>query len=144
MTQADREFVKRYHRAVVKSVSGDLEKVKSRIGSDWAEDFRRKAGNGLTDEDFRREFQVFLQDDLRFCERAEVEESGGRMSVKVAGCHICHGNEELRREGSPTMCPIIPTGLFSISRVSGRKAALQEVKKTGTVGECEIVYRLQG
>ncbi len=144
MSQTDREFVKKYHRAVVKSVQGDLEKVKSRIGSDWAEDFRRKVGTVLKDEDFRREFQGFLQNELRFCERAEVEENDDRLKVKVAGCHICHGNEELRREGSPTMCPIIPTGLFSISRVSGRKAALQEVKKTGTVGECEIVYRLDG
>lgn len=142
MPEVDREFVKKYHRAVVKSLAGDLEKVKSRIGSQWAEDFKRKAATRLEGEDFRRALEEYLRDDLRFSEQVKVEGNGDDLRVEVRGCHICHGNEELRREGAPTLCPIIPTGLFSISRVSGKKATLREVRKNGVVGECEIHYGL--
>lgn len=141
MPEVDREFIKKYHRAVVKSVSGELEKVKARMGSEWAEEFRRKAGTGLEGEDFRRALEDFLREDLRFSEQVKVNGNGDGLKIEVKGCHICHGNEELRREGAPTLCPIIPTGLFSISRVGGRKASLREVRKdSGVVGECEIYY----
>lgn len=138
----DREFLKKYHRAVVKSVAKDLEKVKARIGSEWAEGFRSKAGTGLDGEEFRRALEDYLRDDLRFSEQVKVEDSEGGLKIEVRGCHICHGNEELRHEGSPTLCPIIPTGLFSISRTTGKKATLREVRKNGVVGECEISYEV--
>ncbi|MDI6874005.1 hypothetical protein [Candidatus Solincola sp.] len=143
MPEVDREFVKKYHRAVVKSLSGDLEKVKSRIGSEWAEDFKKKVGTGLEGEDFRRAFEDYLRDELRFGEQVRVEGEDEGLRIEVRGCHICHGNEELRREGAPTLCPIIPTGLFSISRVGGRKASLREVRKSGVVGECDILYEIK-
>ncbi|WP_287155803.1 hypothetical protein [Candidatus Solincola tengchongensis] len=142
MPEVDREFLKKYHRAVVKSLSGELEKVKSRIGSQWAEDFRKKTGARLEGEEFRRALEEYLHDDLRFSEDVKVQAGGDELKVEVRGCHICHGNEELRREGAPTLCPIIPTGLFCISRVAGRKASLREVRKNGVVGECDIHYSM--
>ncbi len=140
MAQVDREFFKKYHRAVTKSVSGGLEKVKSRMGSQWADEFRARAGGKLQGEIFQRALEDYLQNELRFCDQVKVQGNGEDLSIEVKGCHICHGNEELRREGEPALCPIVPTGLFSISRVAGRKATLQEVRKHGVVGECEIRY----
>lgn len=141
MPDVDREFVKKYHRAVVKSVSGELEKVKARMGSEWAKEFRRKAGTGLESEVFSRALEDFLREDLCFSEQVKVHGNGDGLKIEVIGCHICHGNEELRREGVPTLCPIIPTGLFCISRVGGRKASLREVRKDSeVVGNCEIYY----
>ncbi len=140
MAEVDREFVKKYHRALVKSLSHDLEKVKARIGSEWAEELRKKVGSGLEGEDLRKALEEFLRDDLRFSEQLSVKNEDGGLRVEVRGCHICHGNEELRREGAPTMCPIIPTGLFSLSRVGKKKASLREVRKNGVVGECDICY----
>ncbi|OFW61352.1 MAG: hypothetical protein A2W01_10590 [Candidatus Solincola sediminis] len=139
----DREFFKKYHRAVVKANAKELEKLKSKIGSEWAEEFKTKAGEGLEGEDFRRQLQEYLKEDLRFCNEVKIRGDGNELNIEVRGCDICHGNEELRREGQPTLCPIVPTGLFSISRVAGRRATLQEVRKPGVVGECEICYRLQ-
>jgi hypothetical protein len=138
----DREFVKKYHRAVVKAREGNVEKLKARIGSVWADDFKKKteAEGGVAD--FAADLEDFLGNDLRFCEKVEVNEENGELQLKVRGCHLCFGNEELRREGSPALCPIVPTGLFSISRVGRNKATLKEVKKNGVVGDCEIVYKV--
>lgn len=141
MTEVDREFLKRYHRAVVKA-AGETEKFKARIGSEWADEFRESAGAVSDEEEFSRRFEDYLQNRLRFSESVKVNREGDSLRLEVRGCHICHGNEELRKEGQPTLCPIVPTGLFSISRVAGRKASLQQVRKHGVVGECEIEYRM--
>ena len=142
MDEAGREFFKHYHRAVVKASGGNLEKVRAKMGSVWAEEFRRKTDGKLAGEEFNRALEDYLHGDLRFCEQAKVAGEGDDLSITVKGCHICHGNELLKAEGEPALCPIVSTGLFSISRVSGRKATLQEVRKNGVVGECEICYRI--
>lgn len=143
MGEVEREFFKRYHRAVVKANAKDLEKVKARIGSQWAEEFRSRTGTRLEGEEFNRALEDYLVNELRFCEEAHVSGSGDDLSIEIRGCHICHGNELLKAEGHPALCPIVPTGLFSISRVSGRKAGLREVRKNGAVGECEICYAVE-
>ena len=142
MEEMDREFFKKYHRAVVKASARDVEKLKSKIGSVWADEFRTKTGTRLQGEEFNRALEDYLQHELRFCDHVDVKGDAEDLSIGVKGCHICHGNETLKAEGEPALCPIVPTGLFSISRVSERKASLQEVRKNGTVGECEICYRL--
>ncbi|MEW6555321.1 MAG: hypothetical protein AB1384_13675 [Actinomycetota bacterium] len=142
MEEMDREFFKRYHRAVVKANAKEVEKLKSKIGSEWAEEFRARTGVKLEGDRFNRALEDYLQDELRFCDSVNVKGEGADLSIEVKGCHICHGNELLKAEGEPTLCPIVPTGLFSISRVSNRKASLQEVRKNGVVGECEICYKV--
>lgn len=142
MEEMDREFFKKYHRAVVKANSKEVEKFKSKIGSVWAEEFRARTGTRLEGEEFNRALEDYLANELRFCDRVMVNGEGEDLSIEVSGCHICHGNEVLKAEGEPALCPIVPTGLFSISRVCDRKASLREVRKNGTVGECEIRYRL--
>lgn len=142
MSENPREFVKRYHYALVKSQGDRLENLKSKIGSTWAEEFSRKEGRIEDIKEFARAYEDYLVRDLNFCEEAKVEGSDGEMTVDVRGCHICFGNEELRKEGSPTMCPIIPTGLFSLRRVAGKNASLSRVDKPGPVGECRITYKV--
>lgn len=142
MSEKEKEFIKRYHYAVVKGQGDRLENLKSRIGSSWADEFRDKAGEVENLVDFAKAYEDFLRDELSFCREVGVEGSDGELSVDVKGCHICFGNELLRKEGSPTMCPIIPTGLFSIRRVLGRNASLSQVIKPGPVGECRIVYHV--
>lgn len=142
MEQMDREFFKKYHRAVVKAHSKDLEKFKAKMGSEWANEFRRRTGCKLQGEELKRALEEFLAEELRFCDKVKVKGEEDDLSIEVKGCHICFGNDELKREGEPALCPIVPTGLFSISRVGKRKASLDEVKKNGVVGECEIRYDL--
>ena len=142
MEDVDSEFFKKYHRAVVKSNAKDVEKLKSKIGSVWANEFRARTGSKLQGDEFNRALEDYLRDELRFCENVKVKGEGDDLSIEVAGCHICHGNEVLKSEGEPALCPIVPTGLFSISRVSDRKASLDVVNKNGVVGECEICYKL--
>lgn len=143
MGEVEREFFKRYHRAMVKANAKEVEKVKARIGSQWAEEFRARTGSKLEGEEFNRALEDYLANELRFCEEARVKGGGEELSIEVKGCHICHGNELLKAEGQPALCPIVPTGLFSISRVGGRKANLREVRKNGVVGECEICYAVE-
>jgi len=142
MDEMDREFFKKYHSAVVRSNAKDVEKLKARIGSQWAEEFRRNTGTKLEGDEFKRALEDYLLKELRFCDHVVVKGEDDDLSIEVKGCHICHANEALKNEGEPALCPIVPTGLFSISRVGGRKASLDEVCKNGVVGECEINYKL--
>jgi hypothetical protein len=142
MEQMDREFFKKYHHAVVKANAKNVEKLKAKIGSEWADEFRTKTGTKLEGKEFDRALEEYLSNELRFCDRVKVTSEGEDLGIEVRGCHICHGNEVLKGEGEPALCPIVPTGLFSISRVSDRKASLQEVRKNGIVGECDICYKV--
>jgi hypothetical protein len=139
----DRELFKRYHVAVVKSNQDNVEKLKAKIGSEWASDFQEKSGKIEGNEEFCRGLEQYLQDDLCLCDTVEAEETGEELSVAIKGCHICFGNDELRKQDLKVMCPIIPTGLQSLSKVHGKKATLKGVDKTGVVGECTIRYTLQ-
>ncbi len=142
MEQMDRGFFKKYHSAVVKANSKELEKLKSKIGSEWADEFRSLTNAKLEGADFDRAFEDYLTNELRFAGEVKVKGTDDDLNIEVKGCHICHGNEVLKSQGQPVLCPIVPTGLFSISRVAGRKATLDEVRKHGIVGECEICYKL--
>jgi putative intracellular protease/amidase len=142
MDKADMEFFKKYHVAVVKANSKQVEKLKSRIGSEWAEDFREMAQSLPEGTEFDRALEEYLNNQLRFADRVKVEGSPHELNVEVKGCRICHGNEVLKAQGEPALCPLVPMGLFSISRVAGRKATLDEVRKNGVVGECRICYKM--
>jgi len=138
----DRELLKRYHCALVRSNINNLEKLKARLGAEWAEGLKESCGAIADPGEFARALGEYLEEDLRLCEEANAVSDDGSLTVSIKGCHICHANEELRRQEKPTMCPVIPTGLQSLSKVHGRKASLEGVEKTGVVGECTIKYRL--
>jgi len=139
----NRDFFVKYHAAVTKASEDHLEKLKSQVGSEFANEFKDKAGGKIEDvQEFCRALEEYLEKDLGFAERAAVTCSEDKLTIEVRGCDICHGNEALRQEKKPTLCPIIPAGLFSISRVGGRKATLKGVTKNGVVGECDINYEL--
>ena len=144
MPEMNRELFKKYHYAVVKANQDGVEKLKARIGSEWAGDFKEKAGSLEGSEEFCRGLEDFLEKDLCLCDTAEAQASEGELTVSIKGCHICHGNEELRSRQLKAMCPVIPTGLQSLAKVHGKKATLAGVDKTGVVGECTIRYTLNG
>ncbi len=137
-----RDFFVKYHAAVTKASEDHLEKLKSQVGSEFANEFRDKVGKLEDTQEFCTALQAYLEQDLGFAERASVTCSDDKLTIAVRGCDICHGNEALRQQKKPTLCPIIPAGLFSISRVGGRKATLKGVAKSGVVGECDITYEL--
>ncbi len=138
-----RDFFVKYHTAVTKASEGHLEKLKSQVGSEFANELKEKAGGKIEDlQQFCSALQDHLEKDLGFAERAAVTCTDNQITIQVRGCDICFGNEALRRQKKPTLCPIIPTGLFSIKRVGGRKATLKGVAKSSVVGDCDINYEL--
>ncbi len=139
----DRQLLVKYHCALVRSHQEKLEQLKARIGARWAEEMRERAGELPQGDEFSRALEGYLLDELRLCGSADAKIAADELTLDIRGCHICHANEELRREGSPAMCPVIPTVLRSISRVHGRKAALEGVKKEGRVGDCSIRCKLK-
>jgi hypothetical protein len=140
------QFTKKYHKAMVMAVKDDLEKVKAKVASDWVRDWAKDLGGTIADEEeFRAKFEEFLETELGFSESAEVTLEGDILTIDVKQCGICPGNEILRQEGQPTLCPILATGLQAISRVLGKKATLLGVdKENRPVGFCTISYRLTG
>ncbi|MFH1150128.1 MAG: hypothetical protein V1748_06625 [Actinomycetota bacterium] len=140
---AENAFLSKYHKAVVSAMGDQAEKVKPRIASQWVKEWQRQLGGPIEDpDDFARRFERFLSGELGFADTTHVTMDGDLLSIEVAGCSICFGNELLRKEGKQTLCPILSTGLMAISRVLGKKATLLGVDKDGTVGNCTIRYRL--
>lgn len=141
MTRKEGQFCKKYHKALVLAIKDQVEKVKSKIASDWVNDWKEGLGNRVEDpEEFRRSYEDFLSNELSFSDLSHVSLGDNKMEITVEGCAICPGNDLLRQAGEQTFCPIIPTGLFAISRVYGRKASLEGVEKPGPVGYCNITY----
>jgi hypothetical protein len=138
------KFLKKYHKAVVLANRNNVEKLKPRIASQWVSEWAREVGPDLADgEEFRTRFEDLLANDLGFSEDSKVSLEGNELTIDVGGCMICPGNDVLRQEGEPTLCPITPTGLMAISRVLGKKATLVGVDKAGKpVGYCRIKYEL--
>lgn len=137
------KFVKKYHAAVVMSTKDQTEKLKARIASEWVKDWEAELVGPIVDEgEFLQAFGKFLAEELGFAGSAKVSIEGDELHIQVEQCIICHGNEMLRSRGEPTLCPILSTGLLSISRVLKRNAELLGVEKPGPVGFCTIKYRL--
>jgi hypothetical protein len=61
------------------------------------------------EEKFLRAFQKFLAEELGFAGSTGVTIEGDELRIRVEECSICHGNEELRSRGEPTLCPILST-----------------------------------
>lgn len=143
MGEEDR-FLKRYHKALVMANKNTLEKMKPKIASEWIKEWMDQLDGPLTDEqEFRAKFEEFLTEELGFAETSTVSIDDGVLTIDVAGCGICPGNELLRQAGQPTLCPILSTGLIAISRVLGKNATLLDVDKEGKpVGYCKIRYEL--
>ncbi len=137
------EFLERYHYAVVKSNQGSLDKLKARIGSEWANMMKGRYGKIEEAKKFSHCIESFLKDDLALCDSVNAKEEDDHFSIDIKGCRLCYGNERLRRENLPALCPVTAMGLSSISRVRGRKATLKDVMKKGVVGECNINYKLR-
>ncbi|MCJ7745543.1 MAG: hypothetical protein MUP40_04555 [Actinobacteria bacterium] len=143
MPEKTDQFVKKYHAAMVMATKDRTEKLESRIASEWVKDWEAELDGPIVDEEeFRQKFQEFLKDELGFAGSANVSIEGDELRIQVEQCSICHGNEVLRSRGEPTLCPILPTGLLSISRVLKRNTELLGVEKPGPVGFCTIKYGL--
>ncbi|MBN1288457.1 MAG: hypothetical protein JXA49_02330 [Actinobacteria bacterium] len=138
------QFVKKYHRALVKANRDSLEKMKPRIASQWINEWKEQLDGKITDGgEFTVKFEEFLTDELGFADRTRVSIDDGQLLIDVSGCAICPGNDLLSNEGEPSMCPILSTGIMAISRVLGKKATLEGVDKEGKeVGYCTIKYDL--
>lgn len=138
------QFVKRYHKAMVLANKENLEKVKAKVASQWVKDWAAEIQVPIEDqEEFIERFSDFLTDELGFASDVGVTINDDVLSIDVGGCSICPANEELRKSGEPTLCPILSTGLMAISRVLGKNATLLGVDKEGKqVGFCTINYRI--
>lgn len=143
MAKMDRDFFEKYHRAVVLTLGDDVTKATVRIGGQLAQEWLNKLANQrMSKEQFLTEYQNFLQNQLKFAKEVKVKEKEGGLEVVIRGCHLCHGNELLRQEQNPTSCPICRMNNSAIAKTLGKQSILEEIKKTGVVGECNQHYRI--
>jgi hypothetical protein len=138
------EFTKRYHKAFVEAVGSDVEKAKSRIASSWVKGWQEGLGHKIEDpEEFRSRFQDYLDNELSFADVSDVTIGDSSLEINVENCALCPGNDLLKKEGKEALCPLVPTGLFALSRVHDKKASLEGVEKPGRVGYCKIKYKVE-
>jgi len=138
-----RRFIAAYHRAVALACQDHLEKTKARIASLWIDVWTGELDGPIEDEAaFMVAFGDFLEK-LGLADGVTVSMKRDKLTVAVEGCCICPGNELLREQNEPTLCPVLSTGLLAAKRVLGRKAVLLGVNWDGLPeGSCEIEYRL--
>lgn len=143
MAQIDREFLEKYHKAVVMALGDDVTKATVKIGGNMAQEWLSQLKEkNMSKEDFIEQYQDFLQNTLKFAEHVQLKDKPEGLEVEIRGCHLCHGNELLRQDQKPTSCPICRMNNSSIARTLGKQSVLEEIKKTGVVGECNQHYKL--
>ncbi|PKQ28462.1 MAG: hypothetical protein CVT63_02660 [Candidatus Anoxymicrobium japonicum] len=127
---------------MVLATKNDLEKIKPKIASAWVKDWMSELGRPVGDrEEFRVLFERFLSEELGFAEVVAVSIDSNELDIKIENCVICPGNDLLRAQGAPTLCPILLTGLMAINRVLRMRPTLLGVDKRGT-GFCTIKYAI--
>lgn len=143
MARKESQLCRKYHSALVRAIGDRVEQVKSKVASDWTNQWKESIDTPIRDPlEFEKAYREFLEEELSFADHVDVSAAPGRLDVEVDGCIICEGNEMLRQTGEQTFCPIIPTGMFALLRVHGRRATLEGVEKPGPVGSCRIHYRV--
>lgn len=144
MVRSLQQFITRYHQAVALSSGDRLERMKAEMASRWVDGWMEELGGPVEDEsEFPRLFGEFLERVLGFADTVNVSIERDRLNIAVEGCCLCPGNDLLREQDEPTLCPILSTGLLAAKRVLGRKATLLGVERdTLPLGSCSINYRL--
>lgn len=144
MDRSNREFIARYHRALTLSQKEDIDKTNAKMGSILADDWVKAQGKlPITLEEFVESYNRYLEESFRFAEAARVRVTDNKgIELAVKGCHLCFGNELLRKENQKTACPIIRMTANAILRSTGKRVTLKEVKKPGPIGECYIEYEI--
>lgn len=84
-----------------------------------------------------------MKDDFRLAGDVTLQKDGGCHVIKITGCHVCHGKMVKERHGISAACGIsmFPIGAV-VTNLDIRNARLKEIRKTGAVGDCELVYEI--
>jgi hypothetical protein len=86
----------------------------------------------------------YLRDDLKLAKNVTLEKNGQEYILKARGCYICHGKLVKERHGITPACAIsmFPVGAIT-ENLKIHNARLKEIRKTGTPGDCDMVYEIK-
>lgn len=136
------DFFKQYHAIIVKALGEDAKKINAKIGQIIVNDWLNNAGTLKDNIEFSQSFEYYLRQ-LGFAQYVRVYCDKKDYTLDIKECAICHGNEILRKEGVPTMCPIIQASKYAALKKLGRNVTTKGVEKSGIVGECVIKFELE-
>jgi hypothetical protein len=109
------------------------------LGSEWAKSIPRADSV----DDLMEKIVAHLKDNLQLAREVSLQRDGGCHVIKISGCYLCHGNLVKERHGISAACGIsmFPVGALT-ANLDIRNVRLREIRKTGPVGECELVYEI--
>jgi len=136
------DFSKQYHAIIVKALGEDAKKINSKIGQIIVNDWLNNVGALNDNIEFAQSFENYLGQ-LGFAQHVKVYCNKKDYTLDIKGCIICHGNEILRKENIPTMCPIIQAAKYAALKKLGRNVTTKGVEKSGIIGECIIRFELE-
>jgi hypothetical protein len=142
-----RGFLAKYHADLICALpEGEVEKVRIKLGGALLEPFIESlGGQPLEHAQVKPRLEAYLRDELGMADYVNVTVAGHEVSVEMSGCHLCHGNDLLRRRGKVGCCPFAPGINRALSRALKGGSRLEGVTKpTGKTGECVIKYTTGG
>lgn len=129
------------------AIQGSLGKENQRVfaragrslGAEWAATISRA---GSVDE-LMGKMAAYLQEGLQLAETVTFEKEGMDYVLKVRRCAICHGKLVKEKHGISAACAISMFPIGALVRNLGIKnARLKEIRKSGPIGDCHLVYEI--
>jgi len=136
------DFFKQYHAIIVKALGEDAKKINAKIGQIIVDDWLNNTEAFKDNIEFVQSFENYLGQ-LGFAQHVRIDLNENNYILSIKGCAICHGNEILRKENIPTICPIIQAAKYAAVKKLGRNVTTKGVEKSGVVGECIIKFELE-
>ena len=142
-----RALLAKYHAALITALpEGEVAKVRLKLGGALLEPFIESLGDQPLDHaQVKPRLEAYLREELQMADRVNVTVEGNEVSVEMSGCHLCHGNDLLRRQGKQPCCPFAPGINRALSRALKGGSRVEGVSKpSGVLGECVIKYTTGG
>lgn len=85
----------------------------------------------------------YLRDGMKLAQSITVEKQGQDYIVKNRGCYICHGKLVKERYNLKPACAMsmFPVGALT-ENLKIKNVRLKEIRKPGSVGDCDWVYEI--
>ena len=115
-------------------------KASMALGKTWGE----TVPPAETPDALMKKIADYLRDGLKLAASVTFEKQGQEYILKNRGCYICHGKLVKEKHNITPACAIsmFPVGALA-ENLKLTNVRLKEIRKPGTIGDCDLVYEIK-